>query len=215
MVEPGPEVFVVDGDQAYRNRVVRLLGAKGVAAVGHGSAEDLLAAGLPPRPGCVLINLLLPGMSGLALFRQLRQDHPAYPVIFLTRHGDIRTAVHAIKSGAFDFLIMPVDEEVLLGTVWRALAENRRRCRELQACERARELLATLTPRERDVLRHLVRGATNKEVGQALGIAEKTVKCHRGSLRGKLGVASVIEMVEIAKLASDVAGNRGVKSGFE
>ena len=207
MVEPGPKVFVVEGDQAYRDGVVRLLGANGVAAVGHASAEDLLAAGLPPRPGCVLINVLLPGMSGLALFRQLRQDHPAYPVIFLTRHGDIRTAVHAIKSGAFDFLIEPVEEAVLLGTVWRALAENRRRRREQQACERARALLATLTPRERDVLRHLARGATNREVGQALGIAEKTVKCHRGSLRGKLGVTSAIEMAGIARLAGDVAGS--------
>jgi FixJ family two-component response regulator len=214
MVDPGPEVFVVDGDQAYRDGVVRLLGANGVEAVGHGSAEDLLAAGLSSRPGCVLIDVILPGMSGLALFRQLRRNHPSYPVIFLTRHGDIRTAVRTIKSGAFDFLSKPVDEEVLLGTVWRALAENRRRRRALQACERARALLATLTPRERDVLRHLARGATNKQVGQALGIAEKTVKCHRGSLRGKLGVASAVEMVKIVRLAGDVAGDRGANASL-
>lgn len=201
MAEYGPVVLVVEDDTSVREALVRLLDASGIAAKAYASAEALLDADLGEPAGCFILDIRMPGMSGLTLFQHLRKTHAECPVIFLTGHGDIPMAVKAVKDGAFEFLTKPVDEGVLLGAVQRALAENELRRARQDEIERARALIGTLTPRELDVLRHLITGAMNKEVGSALGIAEKTVKIHRANLRAKLGASSVVALVELAGLA--------------
>ena len=201
MAERDPLVVVVEDDTSVREALVRLLDAGGFAATGHATAEDFLAAEADPRTGCFILDIRMPGMGGLALFQRLRESHAACPVVFLTGHGDIPMAVKAVQEGAFEFLTKPVDETVLLDAVQQALLEHARRSERQHEAEQARALIAGLTPRELDVLRHVITGALNKQIADVLGIAEPTVKIHRASIRAKLGVHSVVEQLDIARLA--------------
>jgi len=211
MVENRKTVTVIEDDSSVREALHRLLHASGFEVNSFGSAEDYLAASKDCPDGCVVLDIRMLGLGGLGLFPRLRQSCPTCPVIFLTGHGDVPMAVRAMKEGAFEFLTKPVEEDVLVGAVERALVEHRRlRIHEREAMQ-ARELVDMLTPREREVFRHVIAGSLNKEIAAVLGIAEQTVKIHRGHLTTKLGRDRVPDLVALAAWAGVEPGERDLQ----
>jgi FixJ family two-component response regulator len=192
-------IHVVDDDEALRTALLRLLGAGGFEARGYGSAGDFLLGPLPDRPGCVLLDIRMPGPSGLDLQAALRERGIPLPVIFLTGHGDVSSSVRAMKTGAVDFLTKPVERDILFEALHRALAldASGRASREEAVELRAR--FAALTPREREVLEFVVAGRLNKQIAGQLGIAERTVKADRAQVLLKLGVGSAAELGALAE----------------
>ena len=197
----GEPIFVVDDDAAVRKSLTRLLRSAGFEALPFASSEEFLRQVSREATGCLILDLSMPGLDGLALQEELSSRGSGLPVVFLTGHGDVPKSVRAMKRGAADFLTKPVDDEVLLDAVRKALASGRegRKLREELADIRRR--LETLTPRERDVLEGVVAGKLNKQVGGELGIAEKTVKVHRGRVMEKMGAASFADLVHLAERA--------------
>lgn len=192
-----PTVFVVDDDASFLKAVTRLLRAGGYAVKTFASAEEFVKNPPPDAPGCVIVDLHMPGMNGLDFQDALAEAGNPLPVIFLTGHGDIPTSVHAMRNGAEDFLTKPVKREKLFAAVQRALARN---TGEREARMRKRErraLYDTLTPREREVLAHIVTGQLNKQIAADLGATERTIKAHRAHLMAKLRVQSVAELVRL------------------
>ena len=194
-------VHVVDDDASFRKSLLRLLKAHGLAAQAYDSAPDFLKSGLAGRVGCIVLDVRMPGLSGLDLQEELAQAECAMPVIFLTGHGDIPTSVQAMKKGALDFLTKPVDEDVLLASIHQALAQSELRCRERDEIDVVQVRIRMLTEREREVMRHVIAGALNKQIGDRLGVVEKTVKVHRARVMGKMGASSVAELVRLCSLA--------------
>jgi two-component system, LuxR family, response regulator FixJ len=194
-------VFVVDDDVSFLRAISRLLRAAGFRVVIHNSAAELLAELRPDTQGCVVSDLMMPDMDGWALQAALRQAGSLLPLVFLTGHGDVATCVHAMRAGAEDFLTKEAPQETWLAAVTRALARNQRERAQqahLQALHRPFELL---TPREREVLRHVVQGQLNKQIAADLGIHERTVKLHRTHITTKLGVRSVAELTRMVQAA--------------
>jgi FixJ family two-component response regulator len=190
-----PTVHLVDDDPAVRRALARVLAAAGHACRTWESAEDFLAAPLLPSDGCAVLDLALPGASGLDLQSRLGERDPGFPVIFLTGRGDIGTSVRAMKGGAVDFLTKPVEPAALLSAVEAALTRGKNR-REQHAAEAELAAgVARLTPREREVLGMVVQGRLNKQIAADLGIAEKTIKVHRARMMQKLGVRTVADLV--------------------
>jgi len=209
-----PVVHVVDDDDAFRTAVMRLLEAAGYAVRGYGSAGDFLIARPGNASGCVLLDVNLPGPSGLDLQAALAEQGVTLPVVFLTGHGDVPKSVRAMKAGAVDFLEKPVAREPLLAAVREALARG---ADARAAGERLRQLRGryeTLTPREREVFAGVVAGRLNKQIAAAIGAAERTVKAHRAQVLAKMGVGSVAELSRIATelglvpAAPSATGNR-------
>ncbi len=195
--ETNPVVLIVDDDPDVRIALEELLMSVGIAADGYASAADLIAAGLPDRPCCIILDVRLPGASGLDVQDELEKRGDAPPVVFLTGHGDIPMTVKAMKAGAVDFLTKPVREQSLLDAVAAALArdtERRERAR-IVAGHLAR--FADLTPRERQVIREVAAGRLNKQIAYDLGISEVTVKLHRGNATRKLNVTSVSQLIRL------------------
>jgi FixJ family two-component response regulator len=193
----GPTVHLVDDDPAVRRALARVLAAAGHACRTWESAEDFLAAPRLPSDGCAVLDLALPGASGLDLQRRLGERDPGFPVIFLTGRGDIGTSVRAMKGGAVDFLTKPVEPAALVAAVEAALARGRD-SRQAQAAEAERAArVARLTPREREVLEMVVQGRLNKQIAADLGIAEKTIKVHRARVMQKLGVRTIADLVRL------------------
>lgn len=193
-------VFVVDDDASFLKAVTRLLRAGGFAVKTFTSADEFVKDPPSDSHGCVIADLQMPGMNGLGLQEALARTDNPLPVIFLTGHGDIPTSVHAMRKGAEDFLTKPVKREKLFEAVQRALARN---TREREKCARSREqraLYATLTPREREVLKHIVTGQLNKQIAADLNITERTIKAHRAHLMAKLHVQSVVELVRLTQV---------------
>ncbi len=192
-------IHVVDDDASFRTAIGRLLRASGYEVKAYESAEQLLERLDDIRdPGCILLDVKIPGVSGPDLQDRLIALGSTLPIIFLTGHGDIPTSVQAIKSGAEDFLTKPVPRDVLIESIERAIAHHRvaqRRDIELNAL---RALVATLTPREREVFALVVRGKMNKQIAFALGTTERTIKAHRHKVMEKLKVQSLAELVSIA-----------------
>jgi FixJ family two-component response regulator len=187
-------VHIVDDDASLRAALGRLLSLLGYEVAAYGSAEDFLAA-TPRGPGCVLLDINLPGLDGIALHDRLADDAGALPVVFLSAHGDIPTTVRAIKRGAEDFLAKPVRREQLVEAIERALARDRK-AREAGTERSARQArLATLTPRELEVLGHVIKGRRNKQIAADLGTTERTIKAHRAAIARKLDLRSVAEIV--------------------
>ncbi len=200
MSESAPVVYVVDDDASFLTAVSRLLRAAGYALRTFSRAEEFLSQ-LADAPGCVIADLQMPGLSGLDLQEALMRAGHMLPVIFLTGHGDIPTTVHAMRQGAEDFLTKRAPKEDLLEAVKRALARDA-----MQRAERARlnELRArfdALTPRERDVLQHVLKGRLNKQIAADLNINERTVKLHRTAITTKLNVRSVAELTRLVQEA--------------
>ena len=193
-----PLIHVVDDDESMRTAVLELLVAAGFEARGYASTGEFLLRPAADRPGCVLLDIRMPGPSGLELQAALLRQGVALPVVFLTGHADVATSVRAMKAGAVDFLEKPVGRDVLLEALHRALARNaaEREIREEAQGQNMR--LAALTPREREVFERLVAGKRNKEIAAELGIGLRTVKAYRAQLMVKLGVASPAELGRLA-----------------
>ena len=193
--EGQPLVVIVDDDAAIREALHELLLSAGLQPVSFASTRDLLDAGVLDRPGCLILDVRMPGASGLDLQHQLAASGNPKPIIFLTGHGDIPMTVQAMKSGAVDFLTKPVRDQTLLDAVTAAIEQD--------AAQRARacvvkgnvERLETLTPREREVLAGVARGRLNKQIAYDLGISEVTVKLHRGNVMRKMQVASIGDLI--------------------
>ena len=195
-----PAVYVVDDDSSFVAAVSRLLRAAGYVVRTYASAEGLLAEATD-SPGCVIADLQMPGLGGLELQEALTRLGYGWPVIFLTGQGDIPTSVRAMRKGAEDFLTKLAPKEELIEAVERALTRDSRQRAERT---RMREVLARfeeLTPREREVLSHVVRGRLNKQIAADLGIHERTVKLHRATLTTKLHVSSVAELARLVQEA--------------
>lgn len=192
-----PLVHVVEDDAGVARALVRLLAAAGHRAEAHADAEDFLARHDPGQPGCAIVDLGLPGMDGLALQAALAARGVACPLVFLTGAGTVPASVRAMKDGAVDFLLKPVDAQAFLAAVDAALARDAA-AREARAMNQdGARRLASLTPRERQVLDLVVAGRLNKQVAADLGTAEKTVKVHRGRMMKKLGVRTVADLVRL------------------
>ena len=192
-------VFVVDDEPLVLTAVARLLRAAGLSVRTFSSAVDFLESYGPDHAGCLLLDMAMPGLDGLSLQKQLKSRGIGLPVIFLTARADVPMTVQAMKEGAADFLTKPPSKEQLLGAVRAALAKDaqRRLACVVQAEDRRR--LASLTPREREVFEHVVRGQLNKQIAADLGTVERTVKFHRAALMAKLGVESVADLVRFAQ----------------
>ena len=195
-----PVVHVVDDDASVRTALLRLLGAAGYATRGYASAGEFLTGSWRQAPGCIVLDVCLPGPSGLELQDALGREASPLPIVFLTGRADIPMSVRAMKVGAVDFLTKPVRKEALLGAVKTALTRDadERAQRELLACIQARH--EQLTPREKEVLAHVARGKLNKQIASELGTSLRTVKAHRGQVMKKMQVASVAELVRVFDL---------------
>ena len=200
MSEPTPLVHVVDDDVSFLTAVSRLLRASGHAVRTFAKAEDFLAQ-LGDTPGCVIADLRMPGLDGLDLQAALAQHANSLPVIFLTGHGDIPTTVRAMRQGAEDFLTKGASKEELLEAVRHALGRDAVQRAERNRLRELRARFDALTPRERDVLRQVVRGRLNKQIAADLNITERTVKLHRTAITSKLEVRSVAELTQLVQAA--------------
>jgi FixJ family two-component response regulator len=190
-----PVVLVVDDDDEVRASLCELLESVGIAAIGLGAARDLFESELLDAPGCLILDVRMPGLSGLALQEQLKARGDGKPIIFLTGHGDIPMTAQAMKAGAVDFLTKPVRDQTLLDAVAIALAADARQRAENFSRRQVLELYATLTARERQVLKAVAQGRLNKCIAFDLGISEVTVKLHRGSMMRKMGARAVADLV--------------------
>ena len=190
-------IHVVDDDAMLRRSIVFLLDSMGWEAQAHASAEEFLAEWAPGRPGCLVLDIRMPTMSGLELQQALIQRGCDLPIIFITGHGEVSLAVQAMKSGACDFIEKPFRDQVLLDAVAQAVRRSQEQtCAALRRAE-AGHILDGLSPREREVARLLARGLPNKLVARALDISEKTVHVHRQHVMDKAGVKSAAELARL------------------
>jgi two-component system, LuxR family, response regulator FixJ len=192
-----PTVFVVDDDDAVRNSLKLLLKSVGLAAQTHGSAQEFLATYDAQQPGCLVLDVRMPGMSGLEMQQELNMRGATIPVIFITGHGDIPMAVEAMQHGAFDFLQKPFRDQELLDRVNRALARDAEKRTQLRHKDIILERLTTLSPREREVLDLVTRGKPNKIVAADLGVSQRTVEIHRARVMEKMDATSLAELVRM------------------
>jgi FixJ family two-component response regulator len=197
-------VFVVDDDAAVRKALERLLRAAGHEVLGFPSAQAFLEGHDPAMPGCVVLDVAMPAMSGPELQQALAASGGHRPIIFLTGRGDIATSVRAMKDGAVDFLTKPVDDAALIAAVRKAIDHDHSARAARSERDAIGRRLATLTRRELEVLRHVVAGRLNKQIAAELGTAEKTVKLHRGRMMAKMGVRSVADLVRVTEKAGIV-----------
>lgn len=193
-----PTVFVVDDDDAVRRFLSGLIASVELRVEAFASARDFLEAYEPGQTGCLVLDVRMPGMSGLELQRELAEQAIDLPVIILTGHGNVQLAVHAMQAGAIDFVEKPFDNELLLDRIQKAVAENVRagseRIKRIEIAGR----IQLLTPREREVLELVVAGQTNKGVARHLDISEKTVEIHRANVMRKMQAASLADLVKMA-----------------
>src|SRR5437667_3359660 len=203
---PSPTVFVVDDDAAIRKAVSRLLRSAGIAVAVFESPTEFLAQYDPNTPGCLVLDLAMPGFNGLQLQTALGEKGSSLPIIFLTGHGDVSKSVQAMKGGAFDFLTKPVNAKNLLPAIRAAIERDAVSRGEQAELSEIHARLDTLTPREREVLQHVVAGKLNKQIASDLGVTEATIKMHRARVMTKMKVQGVADLVRLA----EVCGIRGI-----
>jgi FixJ family two-component response regulator len=198
-----PTVFIIDDDQAVRDAISLLLRADGLAVATFASAAAFLESAAVQQPGCLVLDVRMPGMSGLDLQKQLRARGYRIPILFMTGHGDVPMAIRAMKAGAFDFLEKPFQGELLLERVREALAlDARQRARQARRAEAAARL-ALLSPREWEVLDRVAAGQYNKVIAAELGISLSTVEIHRKRVMEKLQAESLSDLIRTLALAND------------
>jgi two-component system response regulator FixJ len=196
-----PTVFVVDDDQAMRNSLKWLIESIGMQVRTYGSADEFLSSYYPGRAGCLLLDVRMPGMSGLELQAYLARQQSRLPVIIITGHGDVAMAVKAMKSGAVDFIEKPFHDEDLLSSIRNALDfDEKQRALQSQRAQIAARL-AELTPREHEVMEMVTEGRANKEIAASLGVSAKTVEAHRARVMEKMHARSLAELVRMALIA--------------
>ncbi len=198
MTSGSPVVFVVDDDSAVRDSLRRLITSVGFMVEVFPSAQAFMRARRPEVPGCLVLDVRLPGLSGLDLQRELAATDAALPIIFLTGHGDIPMSVRAMKAGAVEFLTKPFREQDLLDAIRSAIERDRAARQERQELAELRGRYASLTPRERDVLAGIVAGLLNTQIAGELGTSEVTVKEQRGHVMRKMQAGSVADLVRFA-----------------
>lgn len=198
-------VFVVDDDASVRKSLARLLKAAGYEAETFASVRDFLARRPHDGPCCLVLDVRMPGLTGLDLQEALRAAGQRLSIVFITGYRDVPVSVKAMKGGAVDFLTKPVDEETLLGAIQQAVARTLADRRQQARVTEIRNRIATLTPREAAVFALVVTGMLNKQIGSELGIAEKTVKVHRARVMEKMRAGSLAELVRLAGEGSVIA----------
>ncbi len=199
MSDGPPTIFIVDDDDALRRSLARRLRAEGWDVETYASAAEFLER--PPfvGRGCAILDVCLPELSGPALQLEMTARRNTLPVVFLTGHGDVTTGVNAMKRGAVDFLVKPVDDTVLLQTITQAIERHGAQLRVRQQRQIADDRLARLSPREREVLKFVIAGRLNKQIAQSMGITLKTVKVHRAHVMQKMAVSSVAALVHVCE----------------
>ncbi|MBL8840939.1 MAG: response regulator transcription factor [Planctomycetes bacterium] len=204
-----PSVFVVDDDAALLRLIRKLLETNGRHVETFTSAAEFLAAYRPDRAGCLVLDVRMPGMSGLALQERLATDEIALPILIVTGYGDVPVAVQAMRQGAFDFIEKPFSGQILIDRIEAALAEDARRRRTRMTREEVRRRRVTLTPRERQVMDLVVQGKPNKLVGSALHLSPKTVEVHRANVMKKMEAGSLAELVRMSLLVGEESHESG------
>jgi two-component system response regulator FixJ len=196
-MKKNPLVMVVDDDSGIRNAMRALLKSVGLESMQYASAQDFLAAYQPSQSGCLVLDIRMPGMSGLELQQQLNLRGAVIPVIFMTGHGDIPMAVEAMQHGAFDFLQKPFRDQDLLDRIQRAIVKDGELRQSLGEHARIKAHLESLTPREREVLDLMTQGKQNKVIAQDLGVSPRTIEIHRARVMEKMNAQSVAELVRM------------------
>jgi two-component system, LuxR family, response regulator FixJ len=197
MKDPAPTIYIVDDDTGVRTSIKVLMKSVGLPALTFASAQEFLKAYLPSQPGCIVLDIRMPGMSGLELQETLNERGAVIPVIFISGHGDIPMAVEAMRHGAFDFLQKPFRDQDLIDRIQQALLRDNETRAALQEHGRIRSCIASLTPREREVLDLLTVGKANKSMAQDLGLSQRTVEIHRAHVMEKMGAKSVAQLVRM------------------
>jgi len=197
-------VFVVDDDQAMRNSLKWLIESVGLTVRTYASADDFIKDYYPGRAGCLLLDVRMPGMSGLELQEQFLEQQIKIPIIIITGHGDVPMAVRAMKAGAVDFIEKPFNDELLLESIRNALIKDV----DQRTAQSARADIATrlvhLTPREHEVMEMVTSGRANKDIAKTLGVSSKTVEAHRARVMEKMQASSLAELVKMAIVANSV-----------
>ena len=207
-----PTVFIVDDDEAVRNSLRLLVKSVGLTATALVSAQEFLASFDPLQPGCLVLDVRMPGMSGLELQQQLNLHGAVIPVIFITGHGDVPMAVEAMQQGAFDFLQKPFRDQDLIDRIQKALEKDRATRAALGERSRLRERHEALTPREREVLALVMSGKANKVMAADLGLSQRTVEVHRARVMEKMGASSLAHLVRMVLDLEESGGPGATKS---
>ena len=195
---PDPTIFIIDDDASMRRALSYLLQSAGYKVETYSSAEKFLRRENYDGVGCIILDVRMPGLSGMDLQEKLMRSDYRMPIIFLTGHGELSMGVQAMKKGAIDFLTKPCDDEQLLGAVHRAIEKDMQARGSYEEKQKIRRRIQLLTPRENEILRYVIAGMLNKQIAAKLGIAEPTVKIHRGRIMQKLCAESVADLVRLA-----------------
>jgi FixJ family two-component response regulator len=198
MVEQRAVVFIIDDDPSMREALEDLVRSVGIEARAFAAPQEFLKSKPPDAPGCLVLDVRLPGMSGLTFQKELKKEGLALPVIFITGHGDIPMGVRAMKAGAVEFLTKPFHDQDLLDAIHAAIERDRKGRREAVRLAELRERFATLTERERQIMTLVVIGRANKQIAAELSLSEMTVKVHRGQVMRKMRAGSLPELVRMA-----------------
>jgi len=196
-----PTVFIIDDDPSARKGITRLVRAAGMNAESFASARKFLTSGRSDGPGCIVLDVRMPEMTGPELQEEMSRKEYCMPIIFLSAHGDVPTTAKAMKKGAVDFLTKPVDKDDLLEAIRISLARDVEKCTERVESNSLREYINKLTPREYEIMTYVITGMLNKQIAFELDISEETVKIHRGRVMQKLKIVSVAELVRFCEKA--------------
>ena len=197
MKEKPPTVFAVDDDEAVRTSLRLLLKSVGLQVETFASAQEFLDQFDPDRAGCLVLDIRMPGMSGLELQMQLNDRHSIMPIVFITGHGDVPMAVEAMQAGAVDFIQKPFRDQDLIDRINRALEKDKAMRGELRERDEIRRRMSQLTPREREVLELVTQGKANKVIAGDLNVSQRTVEIHRARVMEKMGAASLAHLVRM------------------
>jgi len=197
MSRPDATVFIVDDDAAVRDALQLLLRSVGLASEAYAAADEFLAGFDPDRPGCLLLDVRMPGISGLELQQRLKDRMSSLPIIFLTAHGDIEMAVKAVKAGALDFIQKPFRDQDLIDKVHCAIREDAENRSQIREAAEIQSRIESLTPRERQLLEMVVAGRANKVIASDLNISQRTVEIHRARVMKKMKADSVTDLVRM------------------
>ena len=200
MEKPSPRIFIVDDDEAVRDSLRMLLRSAGLTAEVFASGEEFLDAWIPDWHGCLILDVRMPGLSGMEVQKQLIERQASLAIVFVTGHGDIPMAVEALHLGAFDFVQKPFTEEEILDRVRRALEADQEREALRAARQAVEDRHASLTPREREVMASVIRGHANKVIGFDLNLSQRTVEIHRARVMEKMQARSLADLVRMGML---------------